>query len=89
NRTGTAINLREIMAEVGIDAARYVLTRRNTHTHFDFDMELAKENSAENPEYYPPYAHARISTILKQPGEQGIKPSENADLSVITNNKAI
>ena len=87
-RTGNAITLREIMDEVGIDAARY-LTMRSPDTHFDFDMELAKENSAENPVYYAQYAHARISSILKQAGERGITPSENADFSVITNDKAI
>lgn len=88
-RTGNAITLREIMDEVGIDAARYFLTMRSPDTHFDFDMELAKENSAENPVYYAQYAHARISSILKQAGERGVVPSENADFSVIKNDKAI
>ena len=51
-RTGNAITLREIMDEVGIDAARYFLTMRSPDSHFDFDLELAKEQSQDNPIYY-------------------------------------
>ena len=47
-RTGNAITLREIMDEVGIDAARYFLTMRSPDSHFDFDLELAKEKSQDN-----------------------------------------
>lgn len=65
-RTGNAITLREIMDEVGVDAARYFLTMRSPDSHFDFDMELAKEQSQDNPVYYAQYAHARICSILKQ-----------------------
>lgn len=88
-RTGNAITLREIMDEVGVDAARYFLTMRSSDTHFDFDMELAKQESQDNPVYYAQYAHARICSILKQAAERGIKPSADADLSLITNDKAI
>ncbi|MFP5163169.1 arginine--tRNA ligase [Staphylococcus equorum] len=88
-RTGNAITLREIMDEVGVDAARYFLTMRSPDTHFDFDMELAKQESQDNPVYYAQYAHARICSILKQAEERGIKPSKEADYSYITNVKAI
>ncbi|QHD16835.1 arginine--tRNA ligase [Staphylococcus equorum] len=88
-RTGNAITLREIMDEVGVDAARYFLTMRSPDTHFDFDMELAKQESQDNPVYYAQYAHARICSILKQAEERGIKPSKEADFSYITNAKAI
>ncbi|HLR20272.1 MAG TPA: arginine--tRNA ligase [Staphylococcus sp.] len=88
-RTGNAITLREIMDEVGVDAARYFLTMRSPDTHFDFDMELAKQESQDNPVYYAQYAHARICSILKQAEERGIKPSKEADYSYITNEKAI
>ena len=53
------------MDEVGVDAARYFLTMRSPDSH-DFDMELAKEQSQDNPVYYAQYAHARICSILKQ-----------------------
>ncbi|MBL7572626.1 arginine--tRNA ligase [Staphylococcus saccharolyticus] len=88
-RTGNAITLREIMDEVGIDAARYFLTMRSPDAHFDFDLELAKEQSQDNPIYYAQYAHARICSILKQAKEQGVEITTDADFSTITNEKAI
>ena len=87
-RTGNAITLRDIMDEVGIDAARYFLTMRSPDSHFDFDMELAKSESSDNPVYYAQYAHARICSILRQAAENGITPSADADFSLITNDKA-
>lgn len=87
-RTGNAITLREIMDEVGIDAARYFLTMRSPDTHFDFDMELAKKESQDNPVYYAQYAHARISSIIRQANEKGITIDQNVDLSSITHEKA-
>lgn len=88
-RTGNAITLREIMDEVGVDAARYFLTMRSPDSHFDFDMELAKEQSQDNPVYYAQYAHARICSILKQAKEQGIEVAAANDFTTITNEKAI
>lgn len=88
-RTGNAITLREIMDEVGIDAARYFLTMRSPDSHFDFDLELAKEQSQDNPIYYAQYAHARICSILKQAKEQGVEITTGADFTTITNEKAI
>ncbi|MGN5869287.1 arginine--tRNA ligase [Staphylococcus lugdunensis] len=88
-RTGNAITLREIMDEVGVDAARYFLTMRSPDSHFDFDMELAKEQSQDNPIYYAQYAHARICSILKQARAQGIDITTDVDFSLITNDKAI
>lgn len=88
-RTGNAITLREIMDEVGIDAARYFLTMRSPDSHFDFDLELAKEQSQDNPIYYAQYAHARICSILRQAKEQGVEVTTDVDFSTITNEKAI
>ncbi|HAR6321593.1 TPA: arginine--tRNA ligase [Staphylococcus pseudintermedius] len=88
-RTGNAITLREIMDEVGIDAARYFLTMRSADTHFDFDMALAKEQSQDNPVYYAQYAHARICSILRQAEAQGYQVEKSADYQTITNDKAI
>ncbi len=88
-RTGNAITLREIMVEVGIDAARYFLTMRSADTHFDFDMALAKEQSQDNPVYYAQYAHARICSILRQAEAQGYQVEKSADYQTITNDKAI
>lgn len=88
-RTGNAITLREIMDEVGIDAARYFLTMRSPDSHFDFDLELAKEQSQDNPIYYAQYAHARICSILRQAKEQGVDITTDANFNTITNEKAI
>ncbi|MCE5038513.1 arginine--tRNA ligase [Staphylococcus auricularis] len=88
-RTGNAITLREIMDEVGRDAARYFLTMRSADTHFDFDLELAKQQSQDNPLYYAQYAHARICSILKQAEEKGVAYDKDADFSLIQNDKAI
>jgi arginyl-tRNA synthetase len=76
------------MDEVGVDAARYFLTMRSADTHFDFDMELAKSQSSDNPVYYAQYAHARICSIIRTAAEQGITIDREADLSLITNDKA-
>lgn len=87
-RTGNAITLRDIMDEVGIDAARYFLTMRSPDSHFDFDMELAKSESSDNPVYYAQYAHARICSMLRQAKEVGITPSRDVNYALITNEKA-
>ncbi|ARQ07943.1 arginine--tRNA ligase [Macrococcoides canis] len=87
-RTGNAITLRDIMDEVGIDAARYFLTMRSPDSHFDFDMELAKSESSDNPVYYAQYAHTRICSMLRQAKEAGITPSTDVNYALITNEKA-
>ncbi|WP_017471065.1 arginine--tRNA ligase [Amphibacillus jilinensis] len=70
-RTGKAVTLRELMEEVGIDAMRYFFVMRSSDAHLDFDMDLAKSESNDNPVYYVQYAHARICTLLKQAEEKG------------------
>jgi len=70
-RTGQYITLQELIDEVGVDAARYFFVMRSPDSHLEFDLDLAKSQTAENPVYYVQYAHARISSILRQAGEQG------------------
>ncbi len=65
-RTGKTITIRDLIEEVGVDAARYFLVMRSADTHLDFDFALAKEQSSDNPLYYVQYAHARICSILRQ-----------------------
>ena len=65
-RTGNAITLREVCEEVGVDAMRYFFAMRAPSSHLDFDMNLAKEQSSNNPVYYAQYAHARLCSILEQ-----------------------
>lgn len=72
-RKGQYITLREVLDEVGIDASRFFFLMRRTNSHLVFDLEVAKKQTPENPVYYVQYAHARISSILRQAREQGIK----------------
>lgn len=65
-RRGDAITLRDVCDEVGVDAMRYFFAMRAASAHLDFDMDLAKEQSANNPVYYAQYAHARLCSILEQ-----------------------
>jgi len=64
-RAGEFVTLRELMDEVGKDAARFFFLLRKTDTHLDFDLELAKKESSDNPVYYVQYAHARIESVLQ------------------------
>lgn len=68
-RTGKAVTLRELVEDVGLDAVRYFFSMRSGDTQMDFDLDLAISQSNENPVYYAQYAHARISSILRQAEE--------------------
>lgn len=84
-RTGTTISLDELIEEVGKDAARFFFVMRSPDSHLDFDMELAKQKSQENPVYYVQYAHARICSIFRQAQSLDInlKPIEEIDISLL------
>ncbi|MGM0470997.1 MAG: arginine--tRNA ligase [Bacillota bacterium] len=84
-RAGNFVTLRDIVEEVGKDAARYFYVMRSTDSHLDFDLELAKEESADNPVYYIQYAHARICSILDQLEDNNvaIKDSSEVDLKLL------
>jgi len=85
-RTGEFITLRDVVEEIGKDAARYFYIMRNPNSPLDFDLELAKEKSSENPVYYIQYAHARICSVIRQAKEQGISlpGSQEIDVEVLT-----
>ncbi len=78
-RAGEFITLDELLAEVGVDAARWFFASRAATTGIDFDIELAKKQSAENPVYYVQYAHARIASILRKAADVGLAPAANVD----------
>ena len=71
-RSGEFVTLHEVVDEVGKDAARYNFLMRRSDSHLDFDLELAKRQSNENPVYYVQYAHARICSILRIAAERGV-----------------
>ena len=82
-RTGEIIMLRELVEEVGADACRFFFLARSADSHMDFDLELAKQQSAENPVYYVQYAHARIAGILGHAAEQGVEYADG-DLALLS-----
>lgn len=86
-RTGKAVTMRDLVDEVGLDATRYFFAMRSSDTHLDFDLDLAVSESNENPVYYAQYAHARISSILRQGEEQGLTVAAGANFSAIQSEK--
>ena len=79
-RSGEFVTLRELRREVGNDAARFFYVMRKCEQHMDFDLDLAKSQSSDNPVYYVQYAHARIASVFRQLGEKGLQwdPEEGA-----------
>jgi len=75
-RAGEFITLDELLEEVGVDAARWFFASRAATTGIDFDIELAKTQSADNPVYYVQYAHARIASILRKAADAGLDPAD-------------
>lgn len=86
-RTGKAVTMRDLVEEVGLDGVRYFFAMRSADTHMDFDLDLAVSQSNENPEYYAQYAHARISSILRQGAEQNITFDDKIDVTQISAEK--
>jgi arginyl-tRNA synthetase len=84
-RSGEFVTLDDLIDEVGKDAARYFFVMRGADSHLDFDLDLAKAQSAENPVFYVQYAHARICSILRQAKETGLvnPPPESIDFIVL------
>ncbi len=82
-RSGDIITLREVVDEVGTDACRFIFLSRSADSQMDFDIELAKKQSADNPVYYVQYAHARIASILRLASQQNIDCSQG-DVSLLS-----
>ena len=85
-RSGEFITMREVLDEVGADAAKFFFLMRDSRTHLDFDLELAKQRSSDNPVYYVQYAHARIASLWRVAAARGIAcpKAAEADLDVLT-----
>jgi arginyl-tRNA synthetase len=81
-RSGDMISLSEVIEEVGVDACRFFFLCRSADSQMDFDLELAKKESQDNPVYYIQYAYARISSILRLAEEKGIN-YEDGDVSLL------
>ena len=83
-RTGQSVTLNELMEEVGTDAARYFFLMRSLDSQLDFDLDLAKKKSNDNPVYYIQYAHARICSIFRQAEENKLAVGTQPELSLLT-----
>ncbi len=81
-RTGEMINLADLLEDIGIDAARFFFNLRQADSHFDFDLDLAVEQSNDNPVFYVQYAHARICSILARLEEEGTSLKKTADVNL-------
>ena len=84
-RAGEFITMQDLVEEVGKDAARFFFLHRSPESHLDFDLDLAVEQSSENPVFYVQYAHARISSIIRQGKEMGITlpTTDQVDLALL------
>ncbi len=83
-RAGTFVTLRDVIQDVGSDAARFIFLTRRSDSHLDFDLDVAKEQSRENPVYYVQYAHARLASLMREAESRGLavpaKDAVDADL---------
>lgn len=82
-RGGDFVTLRELREEVGSDAARFFYVMRKPEQHMDFDLDLARSQSSDNPVYYVQYAHARVCSVYRQLAEKGLQLSGEADVSLL------
>jgi arginyl-tRNA synthetase len=80
-RSGEFVTLRQLRQEVGNDAARFFYVMRSHDQHLDFDMELAKSRSNDNPVYYIQYAHARVASVFRQLGEKGLSWDQESGIT--------
>jgi arginyl-tRNA synthetase len=81
-RTGEFVSLEEVLQEVGRDAARFFFLMRKSDSHLDFDLDLAKRQSSDNPVFYVQYAHARVASIVEQAHRNGLT-SNGSDLDEV------
>lgn len=88
-RTGQSVTLAELIEEVGTDAARFFFIMRSLDSQLDFDLDLAKARSNENPVYYIQYAHARICSIFRQAEENKLPQAIEPKLSLLTDETEI
>jgi arginyl-tRNA synthetase len=84
-RAGEFVTLKDVVDEVGVDAARFFFLTRSADSHLDFDLAAAKQKSADNPVYYIQYAHARIASVFRTAKEAGlaVPEADEADLSLL------
>ncbi len=89
-REGKFVTMEELLEQVGRDAARFFFVMRGANSHLDFDLEVAKKHTEENPVFYIQYAHARICSLLKKCAEKELQPSNSSEeLATLTEPEAL
>lgn len=85
-RAGHIVSVRDLLEDVGTDVARFMLLSRSVDSHLDFDLDIARKQSDENPVFYVQYAHARICSIQREAATQGLAPEDlaGAELALLT-----
>jgi arginyl-tRNA synthetase len=86
-RAGTVVTINDIVDAIGVDAARYALVRYSLNSTIDLDLDLWTRRSNDNPVYYVQYAHARISSLLRNAAQAGITRGDRYDLSLLTHDR--
>lgn len=86
-RSGTSVTIKDLLKEIDADSLRYFFLMRSADTQVDFDIELAKQQNADNPIYYIQYAHARIAKLLQKAFEENIKPDSNISNEEFSDNE--
>ncbi len=81
-RAGTFVTLRDVVQDVGADAARFIFLTRRSDSHLDFDLDIAKEQSRENPVYYVQYAHARLASLMREADSRGIRVPDKGSVDI-------
>ena len=90
-RAGEFVTLREVVDEVGPDSARFIFLTRRSEQSLDFDLEVAKQKSMDNPVYYVQYAHTRVKSVLRKAAEEGVSlpDPQKVDLSLLSLDKEV
>ncbi|GAA1972201.1 arginine--tRNA ligase [Amycolatopsis minnesotensis] len=86
-RAGTVITMEDLVEAVGVDAARYELTRYSVDSTLDIDLDLLRKHTNDNPVYYVQYAHARLCSLSRNAADLGIKSDPDADLGLLTHQR--
>lgn len=86
-RSGTSVTIKDLLKEIDVDSLRYFFLMRSADTQVDFDIEMAKQQNADNPIYYIQYAHARIAKLLQKALEENIKPDSNISNEEFSDNE--
>ena len=88
-RAGEFETLEDVLKDVGVDAARFIFLSRKSDSKLDFDLDLVRQRTMDNPVYYVQYAHARVKAVLRRAAEQGIGTQASSSLALLQEEEAL